>query len=622
MAKSTIPETSSENPAATRNYLSPLRFLWERDLTTYPSEAKRMWMLALILGTSIVVYVEQYAGGSVAPLLLPHFGMSFSYYVHLNLVSLVGGAVFALLAGAGDRFGRANIFAFGVLIVGLLVLLGIPNAPSKFWFSVVIVAIGMVEGITLVVSTALVRDFSPQTQRASAASIWSLGVTVGALIAYEVAQATLPHLHSWQSQYIIAGSVGTAVGVIAVLFLRELSAPLRSQLMVSMRDRTLLALRAKGMDAGKAMAHPWRQMFKLRLVIPSVGLSLWLIAYLTISSYFTLYLTTLYHFTTVQADGLLVWLYVANTISYFVVGPLSDILHVRKPFMAIGTISMIGSLLVILAMTHSNPGYYTIAWVLVWFAVSISFVFGPWVAAYTETVEDINPALVATGLGIFGWVLRALNALTLLVFPYFVLSQNTIISNAAYASYAPTVIADQTKYAAQLAIINAHPAIFAELAKYPAGHVPPAVLSHAVQVVGAANLASVAKAQPALNLMATVGPHLQALGNAVKAAPGQWDVWWWICIGGALLILPTLRFLNGRWRPSSAKADMAAHNAELDRAVAEMTEGDLSDQSLAVLAEGERSQQDLAVVSEGERSGQDLAAVAEPDADRADPPLA
>jgi MFS family permease len=583
--------------------------LWQRDLNTYPSEGKRIWMLALILVTSIVVYVEQYAGGSVAPLLLPHFGMSFSYYVHLNLISLVGGALFALFAGAGDRFGRANIFAFGVLIVGLLVLLGIPNAPSKFWFSVVIVAIGMVEGITLVVSTALVRDFSPQTQRGSAASIWSLGVTVGALIAYEVGEATLPHLHTWQSQYLIAGSVGTAVGVIAVLFLRELSPPLRSQRMVSMRDRQLLALRARGMDAAAAMAHPWRQMFRARLVIPSIGLSLWLIAYLTISSYFTLYLTTLYGFTTVQADGLLVWLYVANTISYFVVGPVSDLLHVRKPFMAVGTISMIGSLLVILSMTHSHPGYYTIAWVLVWFAISISLVFGPWVAAYTETVEDINPALVATGLGIFGWVLRALNALTLLVFPYFVLSQNTIISNAAYASYAPTVIADQHKYAAQLAIINAHPAIFAQLAKYPAGHVPAAVLAHAVQVVGAANLASVAKAQSALNLMATVGPHLLALSNAVKAEPGQWTVWWWIAIGGALLILPTLRFLNGRWLPSSARADMAAHNAALDRAIAEMTEGDLSDQ-------------DLVAVAEAERSGPGLIAAAEPDADLADPPPA
>jgi sugar phosphate permease len=553
-------------------------------------------MLGLILVTSIVVYVEQYAGGSVAPLLLPHFGMSFSYYVHLNLVSLVGGALLALFAGVGDRFGRANIFAYGVLIVGLLVLVGIPNAPSKFWFSVVIVVIGMVEGITLVVTTALVRDFSPQTQRGSAASIWSLGVTVGALIAYEMGQATLPHLRTWQSQYIIAGSVGTVVGVLAVLFLRELSAPLRSQRMVSMRDRTLLALRARGMDPAKAMAHPWRQMLRARLIVPSVGISLWIIAYLTISSYFTLYLTSLYGFTTIQADGLLVWLYVANTIAYFVVGPLSDLLRVRKPFMLIGTISIIGSLLMILSLTHSHPSYHEVAWILVWFAVSLSFVFGPWVAAYTETVEDINPALVATGLGIFGWVLRALNALTLLVFPYFVLSQNTIIANAPYAQYASTVLADQHKYAAQLAIVNAHPDIFAALAKYPAGHVPDAVMNHAVQVVGAANLASVAKAQPALDLMARVGPHLQDLGNAVKAAPGQWQVWWWIAIVGAALIIPTLGFLSGRWRPSSAKADIAAHHAQLERAISEMTEGELS--------------------------GEDLAVVAEQDSDLADPPMA
>ena len=567
MAEGVAGTTTTISSRTTSGPRAWVRKLWDRDLRSYPSEAMRIWMLGLILGTSIVIYVEQYAGGSVAPLLLPHFGMSFSYYVYLNLVSLAGGAIFALLAGAGDRFGRANIFAYGVLIVGLLVLLGIPNAPSKFWFSVIIVAIGMVEGITLVATTALVRDFAPQTQRASASSIWSLGVTVGALVAYEMGQATLPHLHTWDSQYIIAGSVGTGMGVISVLFLRELSAPLRSQRMVSMRDRQLMMLRAKGLDPTKAMQHPWKQMIRVRLLVPGVGLGLWLIAYLTISSYATIYLSTLYGFTTPQADGLLVWLYVANTLGYLVIGPVSDLLRVRKPFMVVGTFSIIGSLLMILSLTDQHPSYHAVAWIFVWFGVSLCFVFGPWVAAYTETVEDINPALVATGLAVWGWTLRVLNGLTLLVFPYFVTNVNKILANAAYAKYAPAVAADAKKYAAQLAIVNAHPAIFAQLAKYH-GHVPPAVLSHAVAVVGQANLASVAKAQPALTFLASVGPHLQTLGSAVKSAPGQWQAWWWVSIVAALLILPTIRFMNGRWLPSTAKADLLSHHEEVELALA------------------------------------------------------
>ncbi len=30
----------------------------------------------------------------------------------------------------------------------------------------------------------------------------------------------------------------------------------------------------------------------------------------------------------------------------------------------------------------------------------------PWMASYTETVEHRNPAAIATGLAIWGWIIR------------------------------------------------------------------------------------------------------------------------------------------------------------------------------------------------------------------------
>ncbi len=44
-------------------------------------------------------------------------------------------------------------------------------------------------------------------------------------------------------------------------------------------------------------------------------------------------------------------------------------------------------------------------------------------AAYTETVEDINPALVATGLAVQGFILRAVVVLSTLAFSFVVRNQ-------------------------------------------------------------------------------------------------------------------------------------------------------------------------------------------------------
>jgi EamA domain-containing membrane protein RarD len=44
-------------------------------------------------------------------------------------------------------------------------------------------------------------------------------------------------------------------------------------------------------------------------------------------------------------------------------------------------------------------------------------------AAYTETIEDINPALVATGLAVEGFILRMVVVLSTLAFSFVVRNQ-------------------------------------------------------------------------------------------------------------------------------------------------------------------------------------------------------
>ena len=127
-----------------------------------------------------------------------------------------------------DRWGRANLVTYGLAVTGVLALIT-PLAPNKFVFGIFAVLGGVVEGMCLVATPALVRDFSPQIGRASAMGFWTLGPVVGSLIVSFVANRTLPHLdNSWSSQFYIVGVVGLIAFAIALFGLRELkSGPAR-----------------------------------------------------------------------------------------------------------------------------------------------------------------------------------------------------------------------------------------------------------------------------------------------------------------------------------------------------------------------------------------------------------
>ncbi|HEX3712521.1 MAG TPA: MFS transporter, partial [Trebonia sp.] len=206
--------------------------LWRRQIDHYPDTRPRMWYLAIVVAATIVLYYELYIAGAVSPSIIAGTGMTFPFYVYISVVGNAVGAFGSLAAGLADRWGRANLVAYGLLVTGLLVLIGIPNVSGKWSFAILFCAIGLVEGVILVATPALIRDFSPQLGRASAMGFWTLGPVVGSLVVAIVSSNTVNHLGAWQDQFIICGIVGVIVGVIALFGLKELSPSLRDQLMV------------------------------------------------------------------------------------------------------------------------------------------------------------------------------------------------------------------------------------------------------------------------------------------------------------------------------------------------------------------------------------------------------
>ncbi len=258
--------------------------LWRRQLPHYPARGPRFFYLGIVVLTTIVLYYLYYVEGAVTPLMLPSYHMSFQYFLYLLVVSNAVGAFTAFIGGLSDRIGRGNLTIFGTLIVGLVQLVVVPALPAggKFQFAVAYTVIGFVEGIILVATPALIRDFSPQMGRAPAMGFWALGPVLGSLAASLMANHTLssnPVASDFKTQFVISGVICMVVVVIAFLGLRELSPGLRDQLMVSEKDRALVEAKALGIDVEAAVAHPLRSMMKLDLFASSVAVAVFLLIY-------------------------------------------------------------------------------------------------------------------------------------------------------------------------------------------------------------------------------------------------------------------------------------------------------------------------------------------------------
>ncbi len=200
---------TSDLPAAAPSARSSF---WNRQLDHYPTGRVRFTCLGIVVLATIVLYYQFYLAGAVATHILAEYHMSFVYYVNISVVGYILGAAASFATGVADRYGRANIITVGLFVVGLLCLFGIPLVHSKLGFGIVFVPIGLVEGIILVATPALIRDFSPQLGRASAMGFWTLGPVLGSLVV-SVEVSNTSDSTAWQDHYIAAGIVGLVVAV-------------------------------------------------------------------------------------------------------------------------------------------------------------------------------------------------------------------------------------------------------------------------------------------------------------------------------------------------------------------------------------------------------------------------
>jgi hypothetical protein len=327
----------------------------------------------------------------------------------------------------------------------------------------------------------------------------------------------------------------------------------------------------------------------------ALGISVFLLLYYAASAFFTIYWETVFknpsglNLTTSQANDLNTWFWAADIIALIAFGVLSDVLKVRKPLMLVGAIGSIVMLLFFIERAnHPYSSFHQIIFIEVLLAAFISLTFAPWMAGYTEMVEAKNPALVGTGLALWGWLLRLTVALSFIFLPLVVTSVNPVVDNLQYAQATVNgkpfnaqqfqidhseLVAFATKNASWLKVLT-------EPQNVPivtAAHNNPTGPNVAAlqKAVGPAVFAKVAANLSYLNTQ--VFPYSTQLGylalhqnqltnllNGVAKSPKQWQNWFWVCLGGMVVFIPTIWLNRGRWSPARAREDEKQHDADVE----------------------------------------------------------
>jgi hypothetical protein len=151
-----------------------------------------------------------------------------------------------------------------------------------------------------------------------------------------------------------------------------------------------------------------------------VGISLWLVMYLTLTKYGPTMLVDSFGVSTARASAIMSAFWMFDLVVLIAVGRVSDRLRLRKPFVLGGTLAAVlvaGYLAVLMGRPSVPAGQLMVTGALL--GSSLAAAFGPWLAKanYSEDAEDVDPRLQGTAWGIFGFVSRIMAVLVLLAVP-------------------------------------------------------------------------------------------------------------------------------------------------------------------------------------------------------------
>lgn len=230
---------------------------------------------------------------------------------------------------------------------GLIAYFGVPRAHTKWEFAVWYCIMGFADGIALVGTPTLMRDFTPQAGRATAMGVNTLGTGASALLISFFATRLLAHTTDWRVMLHLVGGACLVTFVVLLFTLRELPPHLRGQVVARAADEDVLEQATSAGDDEKVLAvasqgwAKWRTVLTPRIISANLAIMFYLVIFITASGFLTLYNVEVQHLSLSQANNLGTLYWGVNCVALVSFGIISDRLMVRKPVMIAGALIVV-----------------------------------------------------------------------------------------------------------------------------------------------------------------------------------------------------------------------------------------------------------------------------------------
>jgi sugar phosphate permease len=390
------------------------RFFGERELTSYPVGKRRVWLLFIVILANFIASYEAQIS-PVVPMLLSSLKMTLTQYGLISSASVIAAAIAAFMFGPiADRHGRVKYLIPSLFLTAVCVFL-MSTVTTVTGLLVVRVLLGLVEGISISTTAGLVRDFSPRMGRALAYGFWTFGPVGSNFFANALAAWTLPIFLTWQSQFIIQGAIALISSILILFNIRDLSPQLRAQIISNVHQIDKVNKEVKNKEKEKLKAS---EMLRVpRIWALSIGISIFLLTYLTVQSFGTTLLVQSFGYSNAEAANIAQYFWTLDLITLLVAGYISDKLRLRKIISFLGAILTLTYTMYFASLfgTNVSEGELMIHTSVLGALMGIAY--GPWMALFSENAEDIKASLQAAAWGLWGFIIRVVAVAMVLIIP-------------------------------------------------------------------------------------------------------------------------------------------------------------------------------------------------------------
>nr|WP_221209136.1 MFS transporter [Nocardioides albus] len=364
-------------------------------LTEYPVGARRRVLLAVVV---LALFISAFEGqlAPVLPLLLDDLGMSLKTYGLITAASLIFGALAGYLGGElADRVGRVRILV-PFMFLSAAACLFMATADSVAHFALARIVLAFVEGVAVAGTQPLIRDFTPRMGRAQAFAFWSWGSVGANFLAAAVASATLGVFdNQWRSQLFIMAGAALVGAVVVALTLRDLAPEVRR------------AVRLTEHEAHSVEVPQGRKGLRLLVTHRAfwthvLAMSFLYVLLATMNAYAQTMLVQQFDVSVRVASAMTMVFWLSNLALSLVFARFSDRTQRRKTFMVGGGVAaavFVGAFLALMGQGSEASSSVVIV-LFVGIGVALAATFGPWMASFSEHVEEVHPDIQGRAFGL------------------------------------------------------------------------------------------------------------------------------------------------------------------------------------------------------------------------------